>query len=142
LDRYFENPCPCSIFTDIHPCTSFSAGKERITPFYTASKAPGSAYVNPQVANWSIGGLKEFDASENVMVCLAHDPALFEVLPLLNDGEARVINEWKRKGWKDDVRWRFLNELPRDGKPGREPIVWGFWREGKRVSVEEAMSRD
>jgi hypothetical protein len=115
--------------------------EKRTTAYYTASKAPGSAYVDPDTANNSIQGLKEFDASPNVMVCLAHDPASFEVLPLLNEGKGESVNAWKEKEWKEDVRWRFLNELPREGKPGREPIVLGYWRDGKQVTVAEAMKR-
>lgn len=76
-----------------------------------------------------------------MFVCLAHDPSLFEVLPLMNTG-GESINGWKEKGWKEQTRWMFLNELPRGGKPGRDPLVFGFWRDGKRVSVEEALRRD
>jgi hypothetical protein len=47
----------------------------------------------------------------------------------------------EEKKYKEKLRWRFLNELPRDGKPGREPIVFGFWREGKEVSVAEALAK-
>ena len=139
LDDYFPSPCPCSMFTEFHPCSD-DEGK-RTTAYYTASKAPGSAYVNPETANKSVAGLKEFDASEHVMVCLAHDPALFEVLPLLNSGKRESLNDWKAKGWKEDTRWRFLNELPRVGKPGRQPIVFGYWRDGKQVDVKEAMRK-
>lgn len=137
LDAYFPSPCPCSLFKDCHPCSV--ANEKRITAYYTASRAPGSAYVNPDTADQSIGSMKEFDASPDVFVCLAHDPSLFEVLPLFNHGKENKINDWKEKGYKDVTRWRFLNELPREGKRGREPIVFGFWRDGKQVSVEEAM---
>ena len=138
LDEYFKNPCPCEVFGECHP------GKEdekRTSPYYTASKAAGSAYVDPEVANESIQALKAFDASDDVLICLAHDPGLFEVLPLLNDGPRNEINGWKEKGYKEMLRWRFLNELPRDGKPGRKPIVLGFWRDGKEVSAVEALAK-
>lgn len=87
----------------------------------------------------SIDGLKEFDASPDVFVCLAHDPSLFEVLPLLNASPKNKINDWKAKGYKEQTRWRFLNELPRNGKQGRKPIIYGLWRGGKEVDVSEAM---
>jgi hypothetical protein len=132
------NPCPCEVFGDCHPGTG---EEKRTSPYYTASTAPGSAYVDPEMANKSIQGLKEFDASDDVLICLAHDPGLFEVLPLLNDGPRNEINEWKKKGYKEMLRWRFLNELPKEGKPAREPIVLGFWRDGKEVSATEALAK-
>jgi hypothetical protein len=97
--------------------------------------------VNPDIADESIGSLKEFDASPNVFVCLAHDPGLFEVLPLFNTNAWNYVNDWKEKGYKEMTRWRFLNELPRAGKQGRKPIVFGFWRDGKQASVYEAMAK-
>lgn len=59
--------------------------------------------MDPDTANRSIHGLKEFDASPNVMVCVAHDRALFEVLQLLNGGNGESVNAWKERGWKEDV---------------------------------------
>lgn len=85
--------------------------------------------------------MKEFDASPDVFVCLAHDPGLFKVLPLFNQDQQNRINDWREKGYKDATQWRFLNELPRDGNRGREPIVSGYWRDGKQVSVEQAMAK-
>jgi len=49
------------------------------------------------------------------------------------------LNDWQVKGYKEMTKWRFLNELPRNGKPGREPLIFGLWRDGKLVGVEEAM---
>jgi hypothetical protein len=139
LDAYFPNPCPCSMFADCHPAPT--AEEKRTTPYYTASKTPGSAYVDPEAANQTVRGTMEFDASPDVFVCLAHDPSLFDILPLLNQKPDNQVNNWKEKGYKDMSRWRFLNELPRNKKPGKEPIVFGFWREGKLVDVEEAMRK-
>lgn len=139
LDAFFPNPCPCSLFSDCHPGDTEEAKK--VTPWYNASKAPGSAYIDPETANQSISGVQDFDASPDVFVCLAHDPALFEVLPLINTERESNINDWQSKGYKEKTRWMFLNELPRDGKPGRPPIVFGYWRDGKPVDVAEAMRR-
>jgi hypothetical protein len=139
LDEFFPSPCPCTLFGDCHPGHGEEA--KRTTSYYTASKAVGSAYVDPDVANQSIGSMKEFDASPDVFVCLAHDPCLFEVLPLLNTSSKNSINDWQARGYKEKTRWRFLNELPRDGKPGRKPIIFEFWRDGKKVDVVEAMKK-
>jgi hypothetical protein len=78
--------------------------ERRTTPYYTASEAPGSAYIDPNMANWSIQGFKEFDAWEEVLICLAHDPGLFEVLPLLNANSKNDINDWKEKKYKEKLR--------------------------------------
>jgi hypothetical protein len=139
LDSYFPNPCPCVLFADCHP--GASEEEKRTTPYYTASTTPGSAYVDPSTADKTVAGTREFDASPDIFVCLAHDPALFEVLPLLNQDPAMNANDWQVKGFKDMTLWRFLNELPRDKQPGREPIVFGFWRDGVRVEIEEAMRK-
>lgn len=139
LDDYFPSTCPCFLFGECHP--GHSEESKRTTSYYTASKAAGSAYVDPNVANQSIEGMKEFDASSDVLVCLAHDPGLFEVLPLLNTSPKNNINDWQARGYKEKTRWRFLNELPRDGKPGRKPIIFGFWRDGKNIDVTAAMRK-
>ncbi|KAM3069356.1 hypothetical protein ACMFMF_008573 [Clarireedia jacksonii] len=139
LDSHFPSPCPCSIFTDCH--TAATEDEKRTSAYYTPSRAPGSAYADPDVAAQSIIGVKEFDALNDVLVCLAHDPSLFEVLPLLNNNATSHINDWQEKGYKEMTKWRFLNELPRGGKPGRKPIVFGYWRDGKEVTVAEALKR-
>jgi glyoxylase-like metal-dependent hydrolase (beta-lactamase superfamily II) len=139
LDECFRNSYPCGVFGECHPAEG--EREKRITPYYAASKTAGGAYVDLDTANWSIQGLKEFDASEDVLICLAHDPGMFEVLPLLNASSKNDINDWKEKKYKEKLWWRFLNELPRDGKPGRKPIVFGFWREGKEISVAEVLAK-
>jgi hypothetical protein len=128
LDPYFSTPCPCSIFTSLHP-TAATETEARTTPYYKAPGGPGTVFTDATAANSSIKGLEEFDASEDVLVCLTHDTSLLGVLPLLNDDEGEV-GDWKKKGWKAATNWRFLNELPRDGKQGRPRIVEGFWRDG------------
>ncbi|KAL3473164.1 beta-lactamase-like protein [Aspergillus californicus] len=137
LDSFFPNPCPCEIFSTCHPTPK----NARTQPYYTASTAPKSVYIDPATANNSVHWLMEFDASPDVFICLAHDPSLFEVLPLLNADSGAHIGDWKDKGYKEATRWKFLNELPRHGRPGRGALVEGFWRGGERVGVEVAMRR-
>ena len=138
LDSNFPAPCPCTIFTDCHPCGDVE--KRPTKPWYTASKAAGSAYVDPDTANKSITSLQAFDADPNVFVCLAHDPGLFEILPLLNQDPSCSVNDWQAKKYKEMSRWRFLNELPRDGKPGRPPLVMGWWKAGKQIEKMDAFT--
>jgi glyoxylase-like metal-dependent hydrolase (beta-lactamase superfamily II) len=138
LDANFPAPCPCSVFTDCHPCAETELRTTK--PWYTASKAAGSAYIDPDTANKSITSLQAFDADPNVLVCLAHDPGLFEILPLLNQDPRCSVNDWKAKKFKDMSRWRFLNELPRGGKPGRPPLVMGWWKDGNQIEKMDAFS--
>ena len=133
LVQYFVASCPCSMFSSFHPAAR-TEEEARVTPYYKASDARGSAFTNPKVANESIKGFEEFDAHPDVLVCLAHDTGLLGVLPMLNDGEGD-IGDWKIKEYKEATNWRFLNELPRDGKQGRPRIVNGFWRDGKQVAT-------
>jgi hypothetical protein len=91
LDAYFHSPCPCSLFEDCRPRAKVE--EKRTTAYYTASRAPGSAYVNPNIADQSIRSMKEFDASPDVFVCLAHDLGLFEMLPLFNQDKENRIND-------------------------------------------------
>ncbi|KAL9119228.1 MAG: hypothetical protein Q9187_004217 [Circinaria calcarea] len=124
LDRRFQTPCPCSTFTACHPNPSAS----RITPFYHVSDIPGSYYTDPPTAQKSIDALEEFDADENVLVCIAHDVGLRDAVDWYPNGTG---NDWKEKGWKEKSRWEFLNELPIDGKPGKEVLVKGLVRDGR-----------
>ncbi|CZR60793.1 uncharacterized protein PAC_10689 [Phialocephala subalpina] len=43
LDKSFPSPCPCEMFMDRHPAEN--AEEKRISAYYTASRAPGSAYL-------------------------------------------------------------------------------------------------
>lgn len=69
--------------------------------------------------------LKEFDACEDVLVCLAHDGGLEDVCTFFPHGD---MAGWKAEGWKERSRWGFLNELPVDGKVGRGWIANGLMR--------------
>ena len=123
---HVPSPCSCHVFTACHP----DPENARTKPFYHASSAPGSWYVDPPLAQKSITSLYDLDANPNIMVAIAHDPSLGEVLPLF---PSATINDWKEKGYKEKTTWRFLNELPIDGKQGRPPLVDGLYREGEKV---------
>ncbi|KAI4191287.1 MAG: hypothetical protein L6R41_000214 [Letrouitia leprolyta] len=127
FDR-FRHPCPCSIFTACHR----DPPNARTSPFYKVTQAPGAWYIDPPVAQQSIDRLEEFDADENVFVCVAHDVGLIPVCDWFPNG---TLNDWKAKGWKEKSKWGFLNELPIDGKPGRPPLVPGLVKDGKLIDI-------
>lgn len=116
--------CPGSIFETIHPATkrrsqhipshyktqisTYHTGP-RTTPFFTISQKPNgeTVAVDIEQARATIRRLQAFDGNENVLVIAAHDITLAPVIELF---PARA-NEWKRKGWKEKGRWRFLKDL-------------------------------
>lgn len=90
--------------------------------------------MDNKVAQESVDRLQEFDADENVFVCVAHDGGLIPVVDWFPKG---TLNDWKSKGWKERSLWGFLNELPQDGKPGRPWIAPGLVKDGAIISKEE-----
>ncbi|KAL8959826.1 MAG: hypothetical protein Q9193_003376, partial [Seirophora villosa] len=122
----FKHPCPCSLFTACHR----DPPNARTSPFYKVTQEPKGWYMDPVVAQQSVDRLEEFDADENVFVCLAHDGGLIPVCDWFPDG---TLNHWKAKGWKEKSKWGFLNELPLDGKPGRPLLVPGLVKDGKII---------
>jgi glyoxylase-like metal-dependent hydrolase (beta-lactamase superfamily II) len=132
LDAYFSSPCPCSIFTDVHPAGSKSE-ESKTSPFFEVTSFAQSAYLDRVQAAESIKKLQVFDEHPDVLVCIAHDPTLLTTLPFLNDQPEKDLNDWKAKGLKEKAQWGWLNELPRGGKPGRPMLVEGVWKEGELV---------
>ncbi len=129
LDSSFPTPCPCSVFDAVHP--THDKDQARQEPFYGVTRSDHSSHAGRDQAIKDIRKMQDFDASPNVLIAIAHDPSLLQVLPILNERPEEDINEWKVKGWKDKIRWGFLNELPRGGRRGRALLVDGLWRDGK-----------
>lgn len=132
LDTQLPHPCPCSLFTESHPAGS-SSPASRTTPFFEVTSFPQSAYLDREQAASSIKELQRFDGHPDVLVCIAHDPTLIKVLPFLNDKPDGDLNDWQEQGLKKKAHWGWLNELPRNGKPGRELYVEGVWKEGELI---------
>lgn len=68
--------------------------------------APGM-HEDLKMAEETLERIKAFDGREDVMVMIAHDSTLLNVI----DFFPRDINDWKVKGWADQGRWLFLKEL-------------------------------
>lgn len=134
LDDYFPIPCPCSLFTRHHPLVEPGSEAAKSSSFFEVTSVKPSSYHDREPAMNSIRAMQEFDASPDILVCIAHDPTLFKVLPLLNDSIDDDLNEWKERGFKERLQWGWLNELPRNGKPGRPALVEGAWRDGKKIT--------
>ncbi|KAF2097294.1 hypothetical protein NA57DRAFT_41249 [Rhizodiscina lignyota] len=91
-------PCPGSDFLDIHP------QKDASKPFYTP--APGFSHDH-DTAVWTIEGLEEFDGHDNVLLGIAHDATFLGQLDMF----PKTMNDWKEKGDKGKVLWRFLEDF-------------------------------
>ncbi|KAK3706182.1 hypothetical protein LTR37_012883 [Vermiconidia calcicola] len=139
LDDGFPSPCPCSLFTDHHPRVEPQSAEAKATPFFEVTSAIPSSYHDYKVARNIVKAMQDFDASPDVLVCIAHDPTLLKVLPVLNDQPDEDLNDWKARGYKEKLLWGWLNDLPREGKPGRPTLVDGIWRDGKRVPDVEQL---
>ncbi|PVH80448.1 hypothetical protein DL98DRAFT_491236, partial [Cadophora sp. DSE1049] len=125
LDTDLPTSCPCSIFTRAHPILNSSDGLEgnaATTPFYSPSSSSSSWYIDPPIAKESIGAVTEFDSSPDVLLILAHDVDNEKYFPCFPNGR---LNGWKSRGEKDRSHWRWVNELPRNGKSGRGIMVEG-----------------
>ncbi|TQN68606.1 Cytochrome P450 monooxygenase andK [Colletotrichum shisoi] len=124
--------CPCSYFTPHHP-NAQDEDSARTTPWYQLPRSgEHPVYTDIDLAADSVSRMRELDIRDNVMVCIAHDASLLDVLPVFNREPGRDINDWKREGWKETTYWSWLNEVAVGGKTPRPPVVEGFWRDGKK----------
>lgn len=143
LDSYLPRPCPCKLeetshgyeltdcikgiaFTQCHP----KPDSARTTPFYNVSTHAASFYHDPPTAEKSVRTLAEFDSDPRILVLIAHDVAPLNVMNFFPNG---TINDWRRKGWKEQLHWGFLNELPVKGKTHRQQLVDGLYANGQKI---------
>ena len=131
--------CACAVPDHLHSTKHVQTGKEanghsQQQPFYKVSRSEHSAYVDRAQALADIQRAQKFDASPQVLMCLAHDGSLLHVLPTLNRSPEQDLNHWAKNGWREQCLWGFLSELPQaNGEQGKDMIVKGIWRDGKIV---------
>ncbi|KAL1998353.1 hypothetical protein VTN02DRAFT_6354 [Thermoascus thermophilus] len=113
-DEASPTPCPCRLFEKIHPHPE----RYRTEPFYRirVNEDGTSVAADVEVAMQSIRRLQEFDAAENVLVVCAHDATLVGVVDVF----PAKANDWKRAGWMERGRWRFLRDWD-VGYVGKKP---------------------
>lgn len=78
--------------------------KSAVAPYYLVTE--GFAH-DLDVCNWTIAGLQEFDAAENVLLVVAHDDSVGDVLEFYPDS----INRWAEKDMAIKARWSFLADF-------------------------------
>ena len=90
--------CPGHLLQEIHRT------KSATEPFYLV--APGFAH-DSEVAEWTIGGLQEFDAHDNVLLLTAHDASVLDALEFY----PKSLNGWAETGLGKEIRWKFLGDF-------------------------------
>ncbi|KAJ5385600.1 hypothetical protein N7517_003511 [Penicillium concentricum] len=127
--RHNPIPCPCSL-TRHHPNADDEEAR-RTTPWYKMAGEFPTAYHDIDEARESVSKMGALDQNDDILVCLAHDAVLLDVMPIFNEDPKKDINGWRERGLKDKCHWGWLREIPIDGKPAQIPLVEGFWRDGK-----------
>lgn len=112
----------CSLFTGCHP----DPKNARVSPYYKPCR--NGWYIDPPLASQSIERLKVLDSKDNVLALIAHDPAIIGTVPMF----PKRLDDWHSAGYKKRLKWRFLDELPVDGKQKRY-LVDGTYMDGKLV---------
>lgn len=117
----------CAQYLSCHP----NPEKGHCTPYYQPCSRAGSWYVDPPQAQKSVNTLMSLDTNDKILVLIAHDPSIVGALPLFPTAD---LGGWYRAGWKRSLRWRWLDQLPVDGKP-RPYLVDGTYVDGVRVKT-------
>ena len=108
--RHLPLPAPTTPSPSAPPSLP-PTNNHRLHPSSSASTLP---FLLPSTTNdagafaATLAKMQELDASEDVLVLIAHDAGLEGVVDVLPSGRA---NGWKGMGWKGKVRWRFLENL-------------------------------
>lgn len=90
--------CPGSEYVEIHP------KHDPTKPFYRMAENFPDDFAD---AEWSLEGTEEFDGSEDVLVCMAHDESLVDAL----EWWPKPLGDWKEKGLAAKARWAFLGDF-------------------------------
>lgn len=64
-------------------------------------------YDDVDIARNTVEKLAVLDANEDVLTLLAHDDTLSDVMREIPDS----VDDWKEKGWKAKVMWKFKENL-------------------------------
>jgi glyoxylase-like metal-dependent hydrolase (beta-lactamase superfamily II) len=93
-----KNICPGAMFEAIHP------NKDSSEPFMQPT---GPIHDDAETGVQSLNHFQEFDAQDNVFALIAHDETLYDII----DFYPKSANDWWKKGWKEEGRWRFLKDF-------------------------------
>lgn len=93
--------CPGSVFEKLLPEGS------RTRPFFAITKGENQIAFDAEKAQQTVGKVLDADAQENVLVVIAHDDSLLDVI----DFFPKNLNGFVEKGWVDKGRWLFLKDF-------------------------------
>ncbi|KAL8998546.1 MAG: hypothetical protein Q9169_002386 [Polycauliona sp. 2 TL-2023] len=102
--------CPGSLFIPIHRLYDPSARTTATDvptnqPFFQIS--PIGAHDVAQ-CHESVNKMSTFDGRDDVLVMIAHDAHMLDVVTMFPKGKA---NGWKEEGWKEKGTWKFLKDF-------------------------------
>lgn len=103
LDRKSTKPCPGSLFDDLY------RDGDKTRPFYAVARlddGKGAAH-DVDEAEETISKVIEADASDEVLVVMAHDDSLLDVV----DFFPKYANDFSSKDWAEGGRWLFLKDF-------------------------------
>lgn len=103
LDLKSSKPCPGAMFEELLP------GGDQTKPFYKIARLNDGSGVAHDVdeAEATIEKVIEADARDEVLVVMAHDDSLLNVV----DFFPKYANEFVQKGWVEKGRWLFLKDF-------------------------------
>jgi hypothetical protein len=105
--------CPGSIFEPAHPCAD-SQGSFRTTPFLSPSLLMNEV---PEASPATHEALKALDANPNVLVIMAHDPSLLDIVEFYPKAD---LTGWEKEdgqpSTKELAKWRFLKDFEKATK--------------------------
>lgn len=82
-------------------------------PWYKMASEFQTPYDDIYNAHSSVSNVQAFDQNHNILVCLAHDTVLLDIMPIFYENPRKDINGWRERGLKDKchgVGWaRFLS---------------------------------
>ena len=98
LEKFGAESCLGAIFQQFHPRESSSE------PFLRPSEF---AFPNYSLAQETLWKIEELDAADDVLVIIAHDHTLRDVI----DFYPKTVNDWHSKGVNSKKRWLFLRDF-------------------------------
>lgn len=103
FDLRASHPCPGEIFDHL-----LSNG-DRTKPFFKIQTAKDgrASHVDSEEAQETVKKVIEADASDNILLAIAHDASLLDVV----DFFPNYANNFMEKGWVEKSRWLFLKDF-------------------------------
>jgi hypothetical protein len=98
-----RNVCPCTHFME-YMGQDVKAESEPL-----CSIRSGLPY-DVDMARKALKSVEKFDADENIMLIMAHDWTLLDVMQFWPE----AANQWQESHWKERGRWEFLKDLVKD----------------------------